>query len=70
MAMRSFTATESDVCPRCKGDGAVHTHIPNETQSGYGWAGFVPCPRCGGSRHVSRAADAMMLETFKIPGEP
>ena len=61
MAMRSFTATESDVCPRCKGDGAVHTHTPNEMESSYGWAGYVPCPSCGGSGHVFSAAETEMM---------
>jgi DnaJ-class molecular chaperone len=45
-------AKERALCPHCNGDGAVLAHIPNETESHYGWAGYVPCPRCGGCGHL------------------
>jgi DnaJ-class molecular chaperone len=46
--MLPVVAKDAALCPRCNGDGAVFAHIPNETESTYGWAGYVPCPRCGG----------------------
>jgi hypothetical protein len=50
--MLTVVAKDTELCPCCKGDGAVLTHIPNETESIYGWAGYVPCPHCGGCGHV------------------
>jgi DnaJ-class molecular chaperone len=50
--MLTVVAKDTALCPRCNGDGAVLAHIPNETESTYGWAGYVPCPHCGGCGHV------------------
>ena len=60
MLIRSVNSNDAALCPRCKGDGAVLTHIPNETESQYGWAGYVPCPRCGGCGHDFAAAGTAM----------
>ena len=52
MAEELVNSKGAALCPRCKGDGAVLTQPPNQTESSYGWAGYVPCPRCGGCCHV------------------
>ena len=54
-------AKETTICSQCNGDGAVLTHIPNETQSIYGWAGYVPCPCCGGCGHVVGASETRTM---------
>ena len=56
MSIRSVNSRGTALCPRCNGDGAVFTHIPNETESHYGWAGYVPCPQCGGCGHAVETA--------------
>ena len=51
-AVLTVVAKDTALCPRCNGDGAVLTHIPKKTESIYGWAGYVPCPHCGGCGRV------------------
>ena len=60
MAQESRNSRSAALCPRCKGDGAVLTELPTQTESNYGWAGYVPCPRCGGCGHVFPAAEIAM----------
>ena len=61
MPITSINGKDAALCPRCKGDGAVLTHIPNETESIYGWAGYVPCPHCGGCGHVFGATETKLM---------
>ena len=60
MAEESVNSKSAALCPRCKGDGAVLTQLPTHTESNYGWAGYVPCPRCGGCGRVFPAAEIAM----------
>jgi DnaJ-class molecular chaperone len=59
---------ETVLCPRCNGDGAVFTHIPNETESTYGWAGYVPCPHCGGCGHIRCGGPKLGIATAVCSG--
>ena len=40
---QQMNSNNAALCPRCKGDGAVLTQLPTQTEStNYGWAGYVP----------------------------
>lgn len=57
MAQHSVNSKSAALCPRCKGDGAVLTQLPTQTESNYGWAGYVPCPCCGGCGQIFSAVE-------------
>ena len=58
---QQMNSNNAALCPRCKGDGAVLTQLPTQTEStNYGWAGYVPCPCCGGCGQIFSAPETSM----------